>query len=69
MNKKIKTLATKEEIKTLAIKAVLKAEQGKIVKLKTYDLSLFIGQSTFSMMEYLILNTSTALLHFKNTRP
>ena len=43
----IKTLATKEEIKTLATKAELKVEQDKIVKLQTYDLSLFIGQNYF----------------------
>ena len=46
LNEKIKTLAT-EEIKTLATKAELKAEQDKIVKLQTYDLSLCIGQSYF----------------------
>ena len=45
LNEKIKILATKEEIKRLATKAELRAEQGKIVKLQTYDLSLFIGQS------------------------
>ena len=48
LNEKIKTLATKEEIKTLAAKVKLKAEQDKIVKLQTYDLSLFIGQSYFT---------------------
>ena len=31
----------------LATKAELKAEQDKRVKLQTYDLSLFIGQSYF----------------------
>ena len=35
LNKKIKTLAAKEEIKTLATKAELKAEQDKIVKFQT----------------------------------
>ena len=40
LNEKIK-----EEIKTLAIKKELKAEQGKIAKLQTYDLCLFISQS------------------------
>ena len=35
----------KEEIKTLAIKPELKADKDKIVKLQTYDLSLFIDQS------------------------
>ena len=48
LNEKIKTLETKEELKTLATKAELKAEQDKIVKLQTYDLSLFIGQSCFN---------------------
>ena len=48
MNEKIKRLATKEEIKTLATKVELKAEQDKILKLQTYDLSLFIGQSYFN---------------------
>ena len=48
LNEKIKTLATKEEIKTLAPKAELKVEEDKIVKLQTYDLSLFIGQSYFN---------------------
>ena len=47
LNEKIKTLATKEEIKTLATKTELKAEQDKLVKLRKYDLSLFIGQSYF----------------------
>ena len=37
----------KEEITTLATKAELKAEQDKMVKLQTYDLSLFIGQGYF----------------------
>ena len=45
LNEKIKILATKEEIKRLVTKAELRAEQAKIVKLQTYDLSLFIGQS------------------------
>ena len=39
-------LATKEE-KKIETKAELKAEQDKTVKLHTYDLSLFIGQSYF----------------------
>ena len=47
MNKKIKTLATKEETKKLATKTKLKVEQEKIVQLQTYILSLFIGQSYF----------------------
>ena len=45
MNKKIETLATKEEIKPT--KAELKTQQDKIVKLQTYDLSIFIGQTYF----------------------
>ena len=48
LNEKIKTLATKEEIKALVTKAELKAEQDKIVKLQTYDLSLFIGKRYFN---------------------
>ena len=40
-------LTTKEEIKALATNTELKAEQDKIVKLQTYDLSLFIVQSYF----------------------
>ena len=47
-NKEKKPLATKEEIKILAAKAELKAEQDKRVKLQTYYLSLFIGQSYFN---------------------
>ena len=38
-------LATKE--KKIETKAELKAEQDKTVKLQTYDLSPFIGQSYF----------------------
>ena len=45
MSKKIKNLATKEEIKTT--KTELKTQQYKIVKLSTYDLSLFVGQTYF----------------------
>ena len=44
---KIKTLARKEETKALATKTELKVKQDKIVKLQTYDLNLFIGQSYF----------------------
>ena len=47
LDKMIKTLGIKEEIKTLATKVELTAEQDKIVKLETYVLSLFIGQSYF----------------------
>ena len=35
-------------VKKLAAKAELKAEQDKLVKLQTYDLSLFIGQRYFN---------------------
>ena len=37
LNEEIKTRVTKEEMGTLTTKAELKAEQGKIVKLQTYD--------------------------------
>ena len=47
LNEKIRTLPAKEEIKTLATRTELKAGQDKIVKLETYDLCLFIGQSCF----------------------
>ena len=43
----MKTSVTKEEIEKLAKKTELKAEQDKIVKLKTYDLNLFSGQKYF----------------------
>ena len=43
----MKTLAKKEEIKKLATKGELKAEQNKMVKLHTYDLCYSIGQSYF----------------------
>ena len=52
LNEKIETLATKEEITKLATKTELKANQGKIIKFQTYDLSLFIGQSNLIMMEH-----------------
>ena len=45
MNGKVKALETKKEIKTLATKAELKAEQDKIVKLKTHDLSYILGKN------------------------
>ena len=48
LNKKIKTLTTKEEMKTLVTNAELQAEQDKTIKLPTYDLSLFVGQSYFN---------------------
>ena len=57
MNKKIKRLATKEEIKALVRKVELKAEQNKIPKLQTYDLSNFVSQSYFVHMEHNILET------------
>ena len=53
IDEKIKTLASKEETKALVTKAELKAEQDKIVKLQTYDLSPFIGQSYFNIDESL----------------
>ena len=43
----MKTLTIKEEIKNLATKVELKAEQDKVAKHQTYDLSVFIGQSYF----------------------
>ena len=55
MNENIKRLATKEEIKTLATKTKLKEEQNKIVKLQTYNVSLFISQSHFVSMEHNIV--------------
>ena len=48
LNDNIKTLATKQEIETLAAKAELKAEQDKTANLQTYDLSLFIYQGYFN---------------------
>ena len=68
-------MTTKEEMKTLATKAELKVEQDKRVKLQTYDLSLFIGQSCFlndGAKLYLILqplyfNTSTSLKRLGDT--
>ena len=60
LNKKIETLATKEEIKTLVTKAELKSEQDNIIKLPAYDVSLFIGQSYFfndGAQPYLIFQT------------
>ena len=47
LNEEIKKLAKKEEMKIFARTAELKAEQDKIVKFETYDLSLFIGRSYF----------------------
>ena len=48
LNKKIETLTTKEEMKTLVTNAELQAEQDKAIKLPTYDLILFVGQSYFN---------------------
>ena len=42
-----KILAAKEEIKTLAAKAELKAEQDKIANTQTFDLSHFFDNSHF----------------------
>ena len=53
----MKTLATKKEIKILAAKVEIKAEQDKMVKGQRYDLSLFIGQCYFNydgVQHYLI---------------
>ena len=59
MYEKIKTAKKKKKAKLKkARKAKLKAEQGKIVKLQTYDLGLFIDQSYFDndgVQLYLIL--------------
>ena len=41
-------LGRKEEIKALPTKAELKAEEDKIVKLQSYDISIFTGQSYFN---------------------
>ena len=43
----MKTSITKEEIEKLAKNTELKTEQDKKVKLKTYDLNIFIGQKYF----------------------
>ena len=47
MDEKMITLLTKEEIKTLATKAILKAGEDKIVKLELHDLSCFRGKNFF----------------------
>ena len=47
LNEKIKISTTKENIKKIATKTELNAEQDKIVKLQIYDSSFFIGQSYF----------------------
>ena len=44
LDEKIKILTIKEEIKTLAAMAELKAEVDKIVKLETHGLSYFLGK-------------------------
>ena len=57
MNERIKTLATIAKIKKSAMKAELKAEEDKIIKIQTFDLSLFIGQSYFRNDETLLYLT------------
>ena len=68
LDKKIKNLATKEEIETT--KTELKTQQYKIVKLQTYDLSLFISQTYFvndGAQLYLILQLPNYTeLYFKD---
>ena len=54
LNKKVEKVATKEEIKTLATKAELKAEQNEIIKFQKNDFTHFIGQS-YGAPLYLIL--------------
>ena len=66
---KYKNIINKRRNKKIAAKTESKAEQDKAVKLQTYDLSLFIGQSYFVNDEvqlYLILQP----LHYtlKKTR-
>ena len=57
MNERIKKLATIAKIKKSAMKAELKAEEDKIIKIQTLDLSLFIGQSYFRNDETLLYLT------------
>ena len=59
MNEKIKTLETKEEMKTLVTNAELKAEQNKIVKLETHVLNYFLHKKLFSEHhdQYVCLST------------
>ena len=49
LNEKMRSLATKEEIKTLATNGELKVEQDKIVKLQ---ISGLLVKATLSMMEH-----------------
>ena len=51
LNKEIKIIATKDNLKILAKKAELKAEKDKTRKLQTSNTSLFIGQSYFDNYE------------------
>ena len=45
---KYKNIINKRRNKKIAAETESKAEQDKAVKLQTYDLSLFIGQSYFN---------------------
>ena len=61
LNEKIKTLATKEEMKTLVTIAELKVEKDKIVKLQAFDSSYFRGKNHFEdggAQYYLCFNQS-----------
>ena len=44
----MKNIGIKEQIKPLVTNSELKTEKDKKVKLETYDLSPFIGQSYFN---------------------
>ena len=46
----MKKVATKEEIKQLAARAKLKAEQGKIKNFQTYDLSHNLSTTLLIML-------------------
>ena len=50
-NEKMKTSVTKGEMEKLAKKTELKAEQDKIVKLKTYDLNFLLVKNTLPTLE------------------
>ena len=45
---KDKNVSNQRRNKNISNKEELKSEENKIVKLQTYDLSLFIGQSYFN---------------------
>ena len=47
----MKTSVTKGEMEKLAKKTELKAEQDKIVKLKTYDLNFLLVKNTLPTLE------------------